>query len=81
MKKGLTTKISGDNIQLRCETSQQITQVGGERMKKIKSHKRKNLIVISVTTGEKDLAEKEIKKTIRKWNRLFGKFEYEIVIN
>ncbi|WP_155961843.1 MULTISPECIES: hypothetical protein [Dorea] len=50
-------------------------------MKKIKSHKRKNLIVISVTTGEKDLAEKEIKKTIRKWNRLFGKFEYEIVIN
>lgn len=31
-------------------------------MKKIKSHKRKNLIVISVTTGEKDLAEKRNKK-------------------
>ena len=30
----LTTKISGDNIQLRSETSQQITQVGGEQMKK-----------------------------------------------
>lgn len=34
MKKALTTKISSDNIQLRCETSQQITQVGGEQMKK-----------------------------------------------
>lgn len=34
MKKVLTTKISGDNIQLRCETSQQIKQVGGEQMKK-----------------------------------------------
>ena len=34
MKKVLTTKISGDNIQLRCGASQQITQVGGEQMKK-----------------------------------------------
>ena len=50
-------------------------------MKQIKSRNQKqNLIVVSITTKEKETAEKEIKKAVRRWNRLFGKFDYEIII-
>lgn len=47
----------------------------------IKNRDRKqNLIFVSITTKEKETAAKEIKKMIRRWNRLFGKFDYEIII-
>lgn len=43
-------------------------------------NRNQNLIVVSIATQEKETAAKEIKKTIRRWNRLFGKFDYEIII-
>ena len=50
---------------------------------KIQNRRNKNLVVVSVQIKDKKQikeVKREIRKTILKWNRLYGKFDYEIII-